>query len=166
MQTTLRTRAIPTLTALAALAAILLVPASTLTAFDPSEKQVIEKTLPFAGDKDIKIGIKVGDVTIDSVRIRHWPDAEDFEKAERDLNDKHTMVVEFRYSNRDEVHNYKCKYTVMIPGDKGELYGENDRTATLDKGKIGDTNKMFVKMKTRHYKTVKNMKVKFEIWRK
>ena len=119
------------------------------------------------GDKDIKVGVKLGDVTIDSFRIRHWPDDDDFEKASKDLNDKHTMVVEFRYSNRDRDHGYKCKYVVTIPGGKdGKPLGENDRTASLDKGKIDDTNSMFVKMYTNDYKIAKTIKISFEISQK
>ena len=126
-----------------------------------------DRSYPFVGDKDVKVGIKVGDVTIDSFRIRHWPDSDDFQNAEKDLNDKHTMVVEFRYSNRDRDKDYKCKYVVTIPGAKdGKPFGENDRTATLDKGKIDDTNSMFVKMYTRDYKVARTIKISFEIWRK
>jgi hypothetical protein len=126
-----------------------------------------ERSYPFTGDKDTKVGIKVGDVTIESFRIRHWPDSDDFHKAEKDLNDKHTMVVEFRYSNRDRDKDYKCKYVVTIPGGKGgKPFGENDRTATLDKGKLDDTNSMFVKMFTNDYKVAKTIKISFEIWKK
>ena len=131
----------------------------------PAEKQKFEKTLPFAGDKDIKIGIKYGDVTIDSVRVRHWPDAENLAKGEKDLNDTHTVWLDFTYSNRDADHDYKCAYTALVPGPDGP-WAQNDRTATLDKGKIGDTNKLSLKMKTHRYKTAKSFKVSFEIWRK
>lgn len=130
------------------------------------EKSRFEKSYSFTGDQDIKVGIKVGDVTIDSFRIRHWPDSDSFEKAAKDLNDTHTMVVDFTYSNRDRDHDYKCKYVVVIPGKDGKPFGENDRTATLDKGKIEDTNKMFVKMKTNDYKVAKTIKITFEVWRK
>jgi hypothetical protein len=126
-----------------------------------------EHSYPFEGDKDIKVGIKVGDVTIESFRIRHWPDADDFQKAAKDLNDTHTMNVEFRYSNRDTNHDYKCKYVATIPGGKdGKPFGENDRTATLDKGKIDDTNMLLVKMKTNDYKVAKTIKISFEISKK
>jgi hypothetical protein len=147
---------------LAALATALVV---SSTAFGAGEK--FERSYSFAGDKDVKVGIKVGDVTIDSFRIRHWPDADDFSKAEKDLNDTHTMVVEFHYSNHDRDKDYKCKYVVTIPGGKdGKPFGENDRTATLDKGKIDDTNTMFVKMYTSDYKVARTIKVSFEIWKK
>ena len=146
----------------AALAAVLL-----LSSPSRAETSKFERTYPFAGDKDIKVGIKFGDVTIESFRIRHWPDSDDFSKSEKDLNDKHTMVVEFRYSNRDRDKDYKCKYVVTIPGGKdGKPFGENDRTATLDKGKTDDTNTLFVKMYTNDYKVAKTVKVSFEIWKK
>ena len=128
-----------------------------------AETGKFERSYPFAGDKDIK----VGDVTIDSFRIRHWPDADDFRKSEKDLKDTHTMVVEFHYSNRDRDKDYKCKYVVTIPGGKdGKPFGENDRTATLDKGKLDDTNTMFLKMYTNDYKVAKTIKISFEIWKK
>lgn len=134
---------------------------------EAQEKQRFEKSYSLVGDKDVKVGIKVGDVTIDSFRIRNWPDAENFEKAEKDLNDRHTAVVEFTYSNRDLDHDYKCKYVVTIPGCKDDKpCGENDRTATLDKGKVGDTNKMFVKMRTNDFKTAKKINITYEIWKK
>ena len=148
---------------LAALAAALLVGSSTVLA----GPEKFEHSYPFVGDKDIKVGIKVGDVTIESFRIRHWPDSDDFSKSEKDPKDTHAMVVEFRYSNKDRDKDYKCKYVVTIPGGKdGKPFGENDRTATLDKGKIDDTNSMFVKMYTNDYKTAKTIKISFEVWKK
>ncbi len=147
---------------LAAFAAALLASAAAF-----AETGKFERSYPFVGDKDIKVGIKVGDVTIESFRIRHWPDADDFRKAEREPDDKHTMVVEFRYSNRDRDHSYKCTYVFTVPGGKGgKPLGENDRTATLDKDKIDDTNSFFVKMYTKDYKVAKTVKVSFEISRK
>ena len=150
---------------LLALAAALAAVLASLPAFGEGEK--FERSFSFVGDKDVKVGIKVGDVTIDSFRIRHWPGSDDFDKARKDLNDTHTMVVEFRYSNRDSDHDYKCKYVATIPGGKdGKPFGENDRTATLDKGKIDDTNTMFLKMYTNDYKVAKTIKISFEIQKK
>lgn len=153
---------------LPALAAALALWAVSAHAGDvPGDAKTIERSFPFVGDKDVKVGIKVGDVTIESFRIRNWPDLDDFRKAEKDLNDKHTMVVEFTYSNRDREKDYKCRYAVTIPGGKdGKPFGENDRTATLDKGKVDDTNKMMVKMYTNDYKLAKTIKVNFAIWKK
>lgn len=132
-----------------------------------AESQKFDRSFPLVGDKDVKVGIRAGDVTIESFRIRHWPGPDDFQKAEKDLNDKHTMVLEFRYSNRDRDRDYKCKYVVTIPGGKdGKPLGQNDRTATLDKGKIDDKNSFFVKMFTNDYKVAKTIRISFEIWKK
>ena len=124
-----------------------------------------EKTVPFA-DKETKLGFKYEQITIDAVRFRHWPDEDDLQKGEKDLNDHHTVFVEFEYSNRDEDHDYKCKYKVEVPGKDGKPYGEEERTATLDKGKIGDTNKLTLRLKTHNYKDAKSMKIWIEVWKK
>ena len=145
--------------------ALSLVVALPSSAADPTGRQTYERTHPFGEDRESRVGIRQGPVSIDSVRIRNWPDPDDLRNAEKDRNDTHTMVVEFTYSNRDESRDWKCRYTVTIRGRGGELWAENDRKATLDKGKMGDTNKMFVKMKTRYYRQVRSFSVKYEIWR-
>ena len=136
-----------------------------LVAATSGEKKKFEKSYSFVGNKDIKIGIKVGDVTIESFRVRHWPDADDLAKGEKDLNDTHTVWLDFTYSNRDADHDYKCVYAASVPGPDGP-WAQSDRTATLDKGKIDDTNKLSLKMKTHRYKAAKTIKISFEIWRK
>ena len=132
---------------------------------DTGERKSYTKTHPFGRDAEAKVGIRQGPVTIESVRIRNWPDADDFADAEDDAGETHTMVVEFEYTNRDEARDWKCRYTVTVPGKDGGLWAENDRTATLDAGKTHDTNKVFVRMKTRNYKKAKSIQVKYEIWR-
>jgi len=151
-------------TALACLAALLFLP--SLSAAGPGDRKTYTRTHPFGPDRESKVGIRQGPVTIDSVRIRNWPDSDDFADAEKDLNETHTMVVEFEYSNRDEARDWKCLYTVTVEGKGGAIWAENDRTATLDAGKIGDTNKVFVRMKTRYFRQVRSFKVRYEIWRK
>lgn len=146
------------------LASLLVASASPSLAADGGRK-TFEKSFPFAPDRDIPVGIKAGEVTIESVRIRNWPDADDFEKARRDPSDTSTAVVEFTYTNRDAGSDWKCLYVVTVPGS-GHPLGENDRTATLDKGKSHDTNKVFVKLRTADFKVAKGFKVRFEIWRK
>ena len=131
-----------------------------------AEEGKIVRSFPFS-DKETKVGVKSGDVIIGSFRIRHWPDPDNMAKGEKDLNDKHSVDVEFTYANRDLQNDYKCKYVATIPGGKdGKPLGENDRTATLDKGKIDDTNSMFVKMFTNDYKIAKTIKISFEISKK
>lgn len=151
-------------TLLAGLVAALVLPA--FSSADPIERKSYVRKHAFGRNAESKVGIRQGPVSIDAVRIRNWPDADDFADAEKDLNETHVMVVEFEYGNRDEVRDWKCRYTVTIQGKDGAVWAENDRTATLDAGKIGDTNKMFVRMKTRYYKQVRSFQVKYEIWRK
>jgi hypothetical protein len=127
--------------------------------------QKFERTFPF-DEKVHKLGIKAGDVTIESVEIKNWPDAQDFAKAEKDPNDTKTMWVVFTYTNRS-AGDYKCKYAVTVPDPKGgKAFAEDDSTRTLDKGKIDDTNRFGVKMKTLQYKLAKSFKVTFEVWKK
>ena len=145
---------------LAALAVFVLAPPAR------AEKGTFEKSFPFTGDKDIKIGFKYQDVTIESFRIRHWPDGDDLQKGEKDLTDNHTVWVEFTYSNRNPDRGYKCTYTVSVPGGPDGPWGKNDRTASLDRGKIDDTNKVSLKMRTFHYKQAKTIKISLEIWPK
>jgi len=151
--------------ALALAMAMALAMALPVRAADPGARKTFEKTLPFTPDRDIAVGIRTGEVTIESARIRNWPSADDFEKARRDPSDKSTAVVEFTYTNRDRDSDWKCLYLVTVPGT-GALLGENDRTATLDRGKVHDTNKIFVKMRTADFKVARTFKVRFEIWRK
>jgi len=113
------------------------------------------------------VGVKIGDVLIGSFRIRHWPDPNDLAKGEKDLNDKHSVDVEFTYANRDLQNDYKCRYTIEIPGGADGLpYALVDETRTLNKGKVDDTNRVSLKMRTHQYKLAKTMKVTFEIWKK
>ena len=151
--------------ALALATLFVLVALSPAAAADPGERKSYTKTFPFGAGKESKVGIRQGPVTIESVRLRNWPDADDFADAEEEPGETHTMVVEFEYSNRDEDRDWKCRYTVTITGKDGSVRAENDRTATLDSGKVHDTNKVFVRMKTRHFKRATSYTVKFEIWR-
>jgi len=145
-----------------AAAAVLLLASASLLA---GETKKFEKTLSWKEDTP-KLDIKVDkNLTIESVRVRHWPDSDDYDKAQKDLNDKHTVFVEFTYSNRDLEKDYKCRYDVTVDGPDGML-GHDDRNATLDKGKVGDTNKMMLKMRTNDFKKAKGMKVVFEVSRK
>ena len=131
-----------------------------------AEDGKIVRSFPFS-DKETKVGIKSGDALIGSFRIRHWPDPDNMAKGEKNLNDKHSVDVEFTYANRDLQNDYKCHYTIEIPGGAdGKPYALADQTRTLSKGKVDDTNKVSLKMRTHQYKLAKTMKITFEIWKK
>ena len=148
------------------LIAVVLVFAAAAPAFAAGpDVQKFERTLPFKAESQ-KIDLKVGDVTIESVEIKNWPDAEDFAKGEKDLNDTKTMWVVFTYTNKGD-RNYKCIYavTVLDPAG-GKPLAVDDAERTLDKGKVDDTNRFGMKMKTNLYKTAKTFKVNFTVWKK
>jgi hypothetical protein len=127
--------------------------------------QKFERTLPFKPELQ-KIDLKVGDVTVASVEVKNWPDAEDFAKGEKDPNDTKTMWVVFTYTNKGS-GDYKCRYIVTILDPSGgKPWAEDDATRTLDKGKVDDTNRFGMKMKTHLYKQARTMKLTFEIWKK
>jgi hypothetical protein len=151
---------------LVALAGLLVLAPVAAPAAPPPDVQKFEKSFPFVGEKEQKIGIKTGDVVIESVKILGWPDAEDFQKGEKDLNDTKMMWVVFTYTNRGD-RDYKCKYTVSVLDPKGDKpFAVDDATRTLDRGKVDDTNRFGMKMKTHLYKVAKSFKVTFEVWKK
>jgi hypothetical protein len=131
-----------------------------------AEENKVVKSFPFS-DKETKVNVTVGDVVIGSFRISHWPDPDDMAKGEKNLNDTHKASVEFTYANRDRENNYKCHYTIEVPGGAdGKPYAIANETRTLSKGKADDTNKVSLKMRTHEFKLAKTMKVTFEIWKK
>ena len=133
-------------------------------AAEPKDVQKFEKTFPF--DENVhQIGITVGDATIESVKVKNWPDAEDYRKAEKDPNDTKSMYVVFTYSNKGPI-TYKCKFTVtVLDPEGGKPLAADDAKRDLDKNKASDTDSFFVKMKTRLYKQAKTFKVNFEVWK-
>ena len=154
-----------TLVVLSLFAIVLVLAAAAPAVAAGPDVQKFDRTLPFKEGSQ-KIGLKVGDVTIESVEIKNWPDAGDFAKGEKDLNDTKTMWVVFTYTNKGS-SDYKCKYAVTIPDPKGgEVWAQDDSNRTLDAGKVEDTNRFGVKMKTHRYKLAKSMKLSFEVWKK
>ncbi len=147
----------------APLALLLLAGAAARAADVPADAKKFEKTLPFKEGPQ-KLDIKVGDVTIDFVEFKNWPDEGDFAKGEKDPNDTKTAWVVFTYTNRG-TRDFKCRYEVTIHDPKGgEIWGQNDSIRTLDAGKSGDTNRFGIRMKTHRYKLAKSMKLTFALW--
>ena len=76
------------------------------------------------------------------------------------------MWVVFTYTNKG-TSDYKTKFVVTVLDPAGGApFAVDDATRTHDKGKIGDTNRFGVKMKTRLYNVAKTFKVSFETWKK
>lgn len=131
-----------------------------------AEETRIVRSFSFS-EKETKVGVKSGDVIIASFVVKHWPDPDAMAKGEKDLNDKHSVDIVFTYANVDTQSDYKCHYFIEIPGGAdGRPYALADDTKTLSKGKVDDTNKISLKMRTHQYKLAKTMKVTFVIWKK
>jgi len=96
------------------------------------------RTVPQAGTPQARP--EFGEVTIESVEVKAWPDAEDLAKAEKDPNDTKTMWIVFTYTSKAAT-DYKSKYAAaVLDPDGGKPWAEDDATRTLDKGKVADTN--------------------------
>jgi hypothetical protein len=134
-------------------------------AAEKKEVQKFEKTFPF--DENVhKIGITVGEMTLESVQVKNWPDAADFAKAEKDPNDTKTMWVVFTYSNT-KASAYKTKFIVSVLDPAGgPPLAVDDATRSQDKNQVSDTNRFGMKLKTRLYKVAKTFKVDFEVVKK
>ena len=131
-----------------------------------AEENRIVRSFPFS-EKETKVGVKSGDVIIASFIVKHWPDPDAMAKGDKDSDDKHSVDVVFTYANVDTASDYKCHYFIEIPGGAdGRPYALADDTKTLSKGKVDDTNKISLKMRTHQYKLAKTMKVTFVIWKK
>jgi hypothetical protein len=132
---------------------------------DPAERHSVEKVFPLTPHKEVPVGVRFGEATIESFQIRKWPTQDELEKAGRDPDDTHSMDVELRYTNLNHSRDYKCRTTIVVLGPKdGTVFAEEDTTKTFNKGK-SDSYKLSVRMKTRHYKTAKTLKILFEIWK-
>jgi hypothetical protein len=144
--------------------AVALASAPPVAAAGP-DVQKAERTVPFKPGLH-KLDLTFGEVTIESVEVKAWPDAEDLAKAEKDPNDTKTMWIVFTYTSKAAT-DYKCKYAAaVLDPDGGKPWAEDDATRTLDKGKVADTNRFGMKMKTLQYKLAQKMKVSFEVWKK
>jgi hypothetical protein len=129
------------------------------------ESQKFDRSVPFSPSKEHSLNVKVGPVTIESVSISHWPDPDDFRKGEHDLNDKHGCRIAFRYTNRDLDKDWKVHYTVTVTGG-GKDYALEQKTETLNKGKVNDDHSFGMRLRTHEYKLAKTLKVEMEVWRK
>lgn len=127
------------------------------------ESHVFDRGFSFA-PRVHRVGVKTGPVAIESFTIGRWPDPGDFRKGERDLDDKHTCRLEFRYTNRDS-RDWKCRYTVTVTA-KGRVLARTESTETLDKDRVGKDHSFGLKFRTHEYKLADNVDVRMELWRK
>jgi hypothetical protein len=109
-----------------------------------------EKTIPMPGrDQSVKVGFAAEGGRIESVRIQHYPDADDVEKAKtKDLNDKQLTFWNFSVSNRNLDKKLRMRIGVEVIGKDGSTVGRGDKSDTVDAGKLDDNIRVWIRMRT------------------
>jgi hypothetical protein len=109
----------------------------------------IDKTIPMPRrDQSVKIGFASEGGRIESVRIQHYPSADDIEKAKtKDLNDKQLTFWNFSVGNRSD-KKVKIEISVEVIGKDGTVVGKGDKSDSVDAGKLDDNIRVWVRMKT------------------
>ena len=104
-----------------------------------SEDGRFDKTIAFPRNGDAKLDWKFDKVTIRSVECRNYPNDEDIEKARsKDPKDHSWLWWEFRVDNRGP-KEYKLRLWVDVLDKDGKVVKSDDRSATVDSGKIDDS---------------------------
>jgi len=125
-------------------AAVLLLAAAT--AF--SEDGRFDKTIAFPRSGDVKLDWTFEKVTIRSVEVRNYPNEEDIEKARaKDPKDHSWLWWEFHVDNRGP-KNYKARFWIDVLDKDGKIVKSDDRSASIDAGKIDDSIRVSGRMLT------------------
>ena len=124
-----------------------------------------DKTIPMPKeDQDVKINFSAEKAKIVSVRIQHYPDADDVEKARtKDLNDKHLTFWNFSVENKDLSKKAKMKMSIQVIGKDGSVVGTGDKSDTVAPGKLDDNIRVWVRMKTLDIVSAKSAKLHLSI---
>ena len=143
----------------------LLIAAAALAAAAALGAAETDKTIPMPKrDQDVKIDFSADKAKIVSLRIQHYPDEDDVEKAKtKDLNDKHLTFWNFSVSNRDETRKVRMKIAIEVIGKDGSIVGKGDKSDTVDAGKLDDNIRVWVHMKTLDIVSAKSAKLHLSI---
>ncbi|HEY3202798.1 MAG TPA: hypothetical protein VGL03_03960 [Thermoanaerobaculia bacterium] len=107
-----------------------------------------EKTIAFPRSGDQKLDWTHQRCTIRSVQVRNYPDSEDIEKArQRDPSDKSWLWWEFHIDNRGD-RDCKVKLWIEVLDKNGKVVKADDRSGTVDAGKIDDAIRVSGRMRT------------------
>jgi hypothetical protein len=115
-------------------------------------------------DQVVKINFAADKAKIDTLEIQHYPDSDDVEKAKtKDLNDRHLTFWHFTVSNRDTSRKAKMRIEIEVIGKDGSIVGKGDKSDTVDAGKLDDSIRVWVRMKTLDIVTAKSAKLHLSI---
>jgi hypothetical protein len=104
-----------------------------------SEDGRFDKTISFPRSGDAKLDWKYETVVIRTVECRNYPNEEDIEKARsKDPKDHSWLWWEFHVDNRGP-KSYKVRFWIDVLDKDGKVVKSDDRSATIDAGKIDDS---------------------------
>jgi hypothetical protein len=140
-------------------AAILLLTAATLRAEDGR----FEKTISFPRSHEGKLDWTYQKCTIRSVEVRNYPNEEDIEKARsKDPKDHSWLWWEFRVDNRG-AKDCKVRFQVDVLDKDGKVLKSDDRSATMDAGKIDDSIRVSGRILTLEAADAPKVRIRAEI---
>jgi len=124
-----------------------------------------EKTIPMPRrDESVKVGFAAEGGRIESVRIQHYPDADDVEKAKtKDRNDQQLTFWNFSVSNKNLDKKLRMKIAVEIVGKDGSIVGRGDKSDTVDAGKLDDNIRIWLRMRTLDVVSAKSARLTLSI---
>jgi hypothetical protein len=140
-------------------AAVLLLTAATVRAEDGR----FDKTIPFPRSGEAKLDWTYQKCTIRSVEVRNYPNEEDIEKARsKDPNDHSWLWWEFRVDNRGS-KDCKVRFWVDVLDKNGKVLKSDDRSATMDAGKIDDSIRVSGRILTLEAADAPKVRIRAEI---
>ena len=143
----------------------LLIAAAALAAAAALGAAETEKTIPMPRrEQVVSINFAADKAKIATLEIQHYPDSDDVEKAKtKDLNDKHLTFWHFTVENRDEHRKAKMRIAVEVIGKDGTVVGKGDKSDTVDAGKLDDSIRVWVRMRTLDIVSARSAKLHLSI---
>ena len=140
-------------------AAALLLTAATVRAEDGR----FDKTIPFPRSHEAKLDWTYQKCTIRTLEVRNYPNEEDIEKARsKDPTDHSWLWWEFRVDNRGAT-DCKVRFWVDVLDKGGKVLKSDDRSATMDAGKIDDSIRVSGRILTLEAADAPKVRIRAEI---
>ncbi|HKD20103.1 MAG TPA: hypothetical protein VKG23_19800 [Thermoanaerobaculia bacterium] len=140
-------------------AAVLLLAAATAR----SEDGRFDKTIAFPHSGEAKLDWTYQQCTVRGVEVRNFPNEEDIEKARsKDPKDHSWLWWEFHVDNRGP-KDCKVRFWVDVLGKDGKVVKSDERSATMDAGKVDDSIRVSGRMLTLEAAEAPKVRVRAEI---
>jgi len=113
-------------------------------------------------DQAIKIGFASEGAKIEDLRIQHYPDSDDIQKARKEPSEKQLTFWNFSVSNRTS-KKVRMKIDITVICNDGQPCAHEDKTDTVDPEKYDDNIRIWVRMKVLDLIHAKSAKLKLSI---